>query len=102
MAKLLIAHGKYGNVIFDITAPEQEEKAWLALVGYHAIQGFYYNVHEHADQATAYAGAKRGRWTDAKWLCQLRDDYEYETWEIEHTASQDQITNWIGGIPHGE
>jgi len=98
MTKLLIARGKYTTLHFDISTPVREQQAWLALAGFNMHMGYYHNVGDDPEQEDALAGARAGNWKDAQWLCQLRDDYEYEGWTIQHSVSESQIDEWIGKL----
>lgn len=99
MAKLLVAKGKYNTLFFDISTPEQEHRVWLALAGFNMMQMYYCNIgDDEPDQKAALAGARAGDWESAKWLCELRDDYEYEEWHIEHTVSESEMARWAAAL----
>lgn len=79
--KLLVWKSKYGDVLVCARDPEEEKRAWLYLFKCMDEMEYYQELDE--DEATAYRAAKRGNPMGAKWLLDIRGDYEYERITVE-------------------
>ncbi len=74
--KIIIWHSKHGDVYVDAATPEKEDRAWLFLFRLINDMGFYCDLED--DEKDAYSGALKGNARAAKWLLDMRADYEYE------------------------
>lgn len=92
--KILIYEGKYNDIYFDVSTPEKEQRAYLALFNFMDKVCGYYQRLDCPDQTLALNGAWAGKWKEAKWLLQLRRDYEYEGWTIVHCVSEEEMKDW--------
>lgn len=80
--KIIIWHSKHGNVYVDASTPIREKKAWLFLFDLLNKFGVYCDLED--DEKDAYEGALKGNAKAAKWLLEMRDEYEYERVKIEY------------------
>ena len=55
----------------------------------------FYEAGVDGDQVEALAAARAGDWRGARWMLQLRNDYEYEGWDIEYCVSDEEMDKWI-------
>lgn len=97
MTKALIYHGKYDDMHLDAT---DEDKAFLALFSFIDKKlGYYCNITDKcpdwADELAALDGARAGSAKDAKWLLELREQYEYEGWDLVTLIDQEEQEGWI-------
>lgn len=80
--EILIWKGKYGNVIVDAT---DQLAAFYYIFKLIDGIGYYYDIDkdEEPDQYEAYTKAKNGNRKAAKWLLEMRCEYEYEKLETD-------------------
>ena len=79
--RVLVWEEKHSTVIVSARDPDEEDRAWLYL--FKAMDGMGYYSDLGDDENDAYCGAKEGNAEDAKWLLEIRGDYEYERISVE-------------------
>lgn len=82
--KILTWSSKYGDTIVCARTPKEEAKAWLYIFQQMDDMDYYCDLDE--DETDAYEGAKKGDGKAAKWLLEMRIDYEYEQVTVEHAV----------------
>lgn len=96
ITKILVYHGRYDDIYIDVSTAEKERQAYLALFRFiNQVTGCYIPRYMNVDMRNAFDGALAGDWRAAKWLLQLRRDYDYEKWDIVHCVRQDEIDQWL-------
>ena len=81
--KLLTWKGKHGDVHVIARDPKEEGRAWLYL--FKLMDGnHFYDYDLDGDEQSAYDGAKAGDAKAAKWLIDIRYDYEYEQVDVDY------------------
>lgn len=78
--KLLIWKDKHGNWYW---AAEKDKLNLAFLEMFKRVDESGYYVELEGDQIQAYKEAKAGNAKSARWLIQLRSDYEYEGYDVE-------------------
>ncbi len=87
--KLLVHEGKYGNA-YIVIDDNNEDAAWLAMFRwFDEREGFYCGL--HGDQLECYNLAKAGNAKAARWLLDLRSNYEYEKVTLEHAETTESL-----------
>jgi hypothetical protein len=98
---VLVARGKYGDLIWAYTTEDERRGAMLALFRRLDSMEFYSDFDDHEDdpqavlpgfeppseqreQRTLLTAARRGDADAAYKLLSLRRDYEYEGWAVKH------------------
>jgi hypothetical protein len=81
--KLLIWKDKHGNWYW---AAEKDKLDLAFLEMFKKIDESGYYTEFEGDQKQAYEEAKEGKAKSAKWLIQLRTDYEYEGYDVEEAT----------------
>lgn len=95
MTKILIHRGKCNNTYFDVTKPEQEQRAYLMLFRLIGRRGYYITENMDSDMLEAYHGAKAGKLEHAKRFLQIRQGYEHEEWDTVNCVCEEEISAWI-------
>lgn len=91
--KILRYRGRHYDIYFDVSTGEKEQRTYLALFNYlDTVCGYYRQV--YGDENLALGGGRSGDWKDAKWMLQLRREYEYEKWDIIYCVTDEQMDAW--------
>ena len=76
--KILILHGKHGDVYYDASTPEARWKAALSIMNDHYTSGYYHNEGGEDDKSKAEDIIKNKNGLAAYRFIHSRMDYEYE------------------------
>ena len=88
--RVLILHGKHADVAFDATGSRIDQAFLEAFLYQDLVMGYYVD----AEEVEALQAARSGDIKAARHILDLRDRYEYETWDLMTTVTEQEVQDW--------